>query len=1239
MHYLKGMNCDIILIQDTHLSKEKVASFNCLWRGKSYHSSYSNNSRGTSILVSKNLQHDVINEHINDNGNYVMLECKIGTDLYMIGCVYGPNRDEPQFYEQLGDVLDSTDCDHVILGGDFNFVMDAKNDCYGYARENNVNARKKFTTVCNKHDLVDIWRHHNPDQHQFTWFTPTPSKGARLDMFFVSNHLSSLCSDLQIIPGYRTDHNMITMCLEVGELQRGPGLWKFNESLLNDEEYAEVVNQCVNRTVMEYAVPVYAHDFLLDPSNYKYIQFKINEDLFYETLLMLIRGETVRYSKSKAKRIKAEEKILISQIDEAYVAFSHVKSDENAQRLQTCKNKLEDIRKPRINGLIVRSRTRWHEKGEKSSKYFLGLEKSNAMRKTVTFLKDGRQNVTRTDSILQKFTENLSEKYNKRYTLPPLAENIISDNVYAKLSIDERSRLEQPLSFEEITEALRKMKKGKSPGSNGYTACFFKYFWNLLGPFLYRAFLYCSRQGRMLLSHREGVVTMIPKAGKPSNSVKGWRPITLLNIDFKVISTAISARLQCVMEKLIDPCQTAYIKGRYIGENTRLVFDIINRLVTSNESGLIMSADFEAAFDSVSWDFVSKALKHYNFGPYFRKLIDTLYLNVDNFSRIMLNGYLGEKIHLHCGVRQGDPASGNLFNLAVNILAQQIKHSQLITGIKLAENNEVRLSQYADDTVLFLKNSSDCLNGALQELKTFSEVSGLRLNIDKTSCLQIGRPNQQLCQNNHSVKFVTHMKILGISFTNNNDSITKRNIEPKLVQIEKEIAQWRRRNITPMGRITVIKSLLLSKLVHLFSALPNPSETELKQLERLFFHFLWPGKRDLIKRAKVVQDYAHGGLRMVDLQAFVKCMKVSWLKRFMTTNAAWGLVVAKEIPDIQDLLCYGSKKLFRLCRNINNPFWRDVLEAFASFSSSSNPSMPEILSESLWFSDYSKFKYSVVNKWNKKGIRFLVDLVDENNGTLHTQETLEERFKIKMTFLCFASLIRSLPDCMKEITIVKELGPVMPLRMNLVMNHPDFTRLVYDTFLESERNGLARVHARLKEKWMRDIGYFDESCFLKVMNITSSTRNRMFHYKLSNRVLATNRYLRIIKVKEDDGCTFCKLEPETLVHVYWHCPRVQAFIASIKTDIFRNYCYNVDINAGSWFFLTTLKAAEACIILLAKMVIYEARLRETCPNITHLKNKLKQEIEVEYNAARLANKQTMFEKKWGSLKDIYRQAN
>ena len=107
------------------------------------------------------------------------------------------------------------------------------------------------------------------------------------------------------------------------------------------------------------------------------------------------------------------------------------------------------------------------------------------------------------------------------------------------------------------------------------------------------------------------------------------------------------------------PSQSAYIKGRYIGENTRLVYDIISHSNQNNKPGLILAADFEAAFETISWQYMRAVLKEMNFGNNFIKMVNKMYLNNTNFSRILLNGFLGEKNNICRGIRQGDPVSGS----------------------------------------------------------------------------------------------------------------------------------------------------------------------------------------------------------------------------------------------------------------------------------------------------------------------------------------------------------------------------------------------------------------------------------------------------------------------------------------------------------------------------------------------------------------------------------------------------
>ena len=223
----------------------------------------------------------------------------------------------------------------------------------------------------------------------------------------------------------------------------------------------------------------------------------------------------------------------------------------------------------------------------------------------------------------------------------------------------------------------------------------------------------------------------------------------------------------------------------------------------------------------------------------------------------------------------------------MNFLTNQISRSRKIAGVNLVGGIEVRISQYADDTVLFLDSTPDSVRGSLQELQTFSEMSGLKLNVEKTSCMMFGADGWCTTDNNFGLRWVHDMKVLGVVFTEDLKNVTEINIRPRLMQIEKEIVQWRRRHLTPFGKIAVIKSLLISKLVHLLAALPNPTAKTRKEIEKMFYNFIWGSKRDTIKRTRLTQDYAKGGLRMIDLNAFVDSLTL-FLSGFFNANSVRG---------------------------------------------------------------------------------------------------------------------------------------------------------------------------------------------------------------------------------------------------------------------------------------------------------------------------------------------------------------
>ena len=199
----------------------------------------------------------------------------------------------------------------------------------------------------------------------------------------------------------------------------------------------------------------------------------------------------------------------------------------------------------------------------------------------------------------------------------------------------------------------------------------------------------------------------------------------LLNCDYKIAAKAIANRIKNVISKLVNNDQTGFLKGRFIGENIRLIDGIINHTAAYDIPGLLLFLDFEKAFDTVEWSFIWKTLESFNFGPSIINWIKLCYENIE--SCILNNGWASSFFTPERGVRQGCPLSPYIFILGVEILAEKIRRNNAIKGI-LVHGKEIKISQYADDTTIILDGSQTSFVSALHDLERFSAISGLRLN-------------------------------------------------------------------------------------------------------------------------------------------------------------------------------------------------------------------------------------------------------------------------------------------------------------------------------------------------------------------------------------------------------------------------------------------------------------------------------------------------------------------------------
>ena len=1126
-HWIESTNSDITFLQETYCTSDIVKDIEKDWPGTIINNvSDSVHSRGCMILFSPKFEYKMLDFHLSDDGRNVLVNIMINECIFTLVCCYAPNIPKARciyFNSLWGWIKELCLNDKAIIcAGDLNCV-----DSIDDRQSGNMDkSAESFTSFKKNLGLKDVWKTLHPSETAFTYIDPKGKCCSRIDYMLVSDQLCSFVDKCDISISPAPDHKAVIMSLNQNVKKRGPGYWKLNNSVINEQAYADVIEEIINRTTEEYE----------NETSYVHL---------WELLKLRIKEASIKYCIRRRREDKTMKRSIENLIDHIDSLLHNNENNDECDRLLNQRNKwvkeLDCYYMKEAKGAQIRSRAKWVEECEKSTAYFFQLERVRQESSVITRLKTSEGDiVTKDDKILEAAAVFYRDLFNSK-----ISETVATDgylnNIRAlrTLNEEENSKCEGEISEKEMENAVNKMKMNKSPGPDGLTVEFYQKFWGKVGPILVKVYNECYRAGSLGSTQSEAIITLIHKGGD-RDLIKNYRPISLTNVDYKIIAAVLSYRLEQVIDKIVSPDQTGYIKGRFIGTNIRLIEDLIEHAGIQDRKGVLLFLDFKKAYDSLEWYFMFKTLEKLNFGQSFINWVKILYTSPT--CRIKNNGYFSQSIAMTRGIRQGCPLSARLFVLSVEMLAEHIRQSNSIVGISMnpyGYNKEARISQYADDSIVILKDHQQ-VDSAIKVVEEFSCVSGLELNLSKTQGMLLGK-EQNIPQDILSKQVVWSnkpVKCLGIYVGTNKHDCELLNWNTKLDKIQSILHSWKKRDLTLFGKVLIIKTLAIPLLLYpacntiiAYNIIPK--------VNKILFSFIWPGS-EKVKRNVAIGAKEDGGLGMTHIESLFEASKASWIRRILEENAidppTWCIIpfyVLNMLGKDFIVLHFNVYNNILPVFNMMPQFYSQVVKCWNKAKVVKIPENNEWLNEIIWgnrlFTVQDKnMTYALYFKtWIEVGLIYVKDLFISNSIVDDTY--VYNKVKKKANFFHEMSVVRkALSIALRGKSVNNKPNVTGHASKEELLKHPLVTKEMYKVMLKR-----CFEKPDLNKKW-NVTGTVAQNAFShKVKNVIEIKLSE-FGFKVLHKILACAANLKKWKIIENDECQMCSVRDD-IEHLLIDC--------------------------------------------------------------------------------------------------------
>jgi len=836
-NYIRASNFDIVGLQEV--------SFNTRANDFTVLSNKGPNNLGTALILKRDLAYsDVVKQ---PEGRIIRADVGDRTIINVYAPAGSAKREErAHFFREILPVYVTSAKYPVILFGDFNAVEEVADK----TRKGRASALvcKALVDLISSSGLVDVWRKLKGAEKGYTFLYK--GKGgtgsSRLDKFYINPTILKTVKDIQSKETTISDHKCLTIDAIFG-VDKGSriktGLWKLNSAILKEDDF--------KREFQDFWDDVIIHPLKND-----------NIQKWWSTIFKArFKNLCIEYCRNRTKLIRETRQFYQACLEEISeeinMGLDRWEEYNNYKRcFKTWENNV-------MQGVLMRSRNHQNVEDEPPSTFHVRKERTNGQKSRIERIQSENGD-TYSDSCsinreIGLFFKKIFQNEGHNDEVRKRVDGMFMEGLTDKSNFMDNQLTGEVISLE-LKSAVFSKKKNKSPGADGITYEFYQEFWPVVKETFLALVNNVLTEKQILPSQGSALIRLLPKT-KKAVLVKDFRPISLLNTDYKIISSVLANRLQSTLPVVIENNQSGGVPGRRIHTNLFAYRDSIQLTADKSAKGALVSIDLEKAYDLVDRNLLWRIMQRMGYPQDFISMLRTVYSLTE--MSFLNGGKIATTIQSLNGLRQGCPLSMHLFVLYIEPLL--IKIEKDLEGIKVF-NEKLCCRAFVDDVTVFVSSDQDISKLEII-LENFCIWSNSRVNKTKSGIMGIGAWSNKRDWPIPWLQTVTTLKALGIPFETDITATEMKTWDSVKNSIIGILQDNYKRRLTIFQRISFVKSYALSKALHIAQVLACPKKIA-QAINSAISKFIWGGKVERTKQGVVLQRSEKGGLDSLHVGIF-----------------------------------------------------------------------------------------------------------------------------------------------------------------------------------------------------------------------------------------------------------------------------------------------------------------------------------------------------------------------------------